>query len=270
MLLKLCASFQSHQWIQTELQSRNARFGSKLMIFLSCVPLKIDGWPWKTMGHLFYATSSFVHHFVATCELKLELRSGNAQIGAKIILTSATLTFCVDITSVNSNYSWKFHDDTTRGTLWKRCDRQMDGENCSWSCLVAVKNTVVKFKMRIPLLVRLLLYTEMALRFNELYCIAYQLGWEQILVASRDRGSAHITAWEVPPWRRPVHVLLPSYYWLAPVWGTQINGLDGYRLRLINWSLQTAGIMACPVPPPSLKHQQPARITYLHVTYSLY
>ena len=30
------------------------------------------------MGHLFYATSSFVHHLVAIGELKLELQSGNA------------------------------------------------------------------------------------------------------------------------------------------------------------------------------------------------
>ena len=43
--------------------------------------LKFDGWPCKTIGHLFYATSSFVHHFVAIGELKLELQSGNAQSG---------------------------------------------------------------------------------------------------------------------------------------------------------------------------------------------
>ena len=33
----------------------------------------------KTIGHLFYATSSFEHHFVAIGEFKLELQSGNAQ-----------------------------------------------------------------------------------------------------------------------------------------------------------------------------------------------
>ena len=32
--------------------------------------------------HLFYATSSFVHHFVAIGEFKLELQSGNAQSGS--------------------------------------------------------------------------------------------------------------------------------------------------------------------------------------------
>ena len=34
-----------------------------------------------------------------------------------------TLTFCMDITSVNDNNSWKFHDATMRET-WKRCDRR--------------------------------------------------------------------------------------------------------------------------------------------------
>ena len=31
--------------------------------FFSRVTLKFDGWPWKTIGHIFYTTSSFVHHF---------------------------------------------------------------------------------------------------------------------------------------------------------------------------------------------------------------
>ena len=41
-------------------------------------------WPWnlmddqKTIGHLLYATLSFLHHFVAIGEYKLELQSGNA------------------------------------------------------------------------------------------------------------------------------------------------------------------------------------------------
>ena len=36
----------------------------------------------KTTGHLFYATSSFVHHLVPIGEFKLELQSGNAQSGS--------------------------------------------------------------------------------------------------------------------------------------------------------------------------------------------
>ena len=37
----------------------------------------MDG-PEKTIGHLFYATWSFLHHFVAIGEFKLELQYGNA------------------------------------------------------------------------------------------------------------------------------------------------------------------------------------------------
>ena len=102
-----------------ELQSGNAQFGSKSMIFLAVWPwnltydlktrqiwgiwklrpayspempnlgqnrwsfvpcdLEIEGWPWKTIGHLFFAVSSFVQHFIAIGEFKLELQSGNAQ-----------------------------------------------------------------------------------------------------------------------------------------------------------------------------------------------
>ena len=51
--------------------------------FLECATLKFDGWPWKTMGHLVYFTSSFVHHFVPIGEFKLELQYGNAHFGSK-------------------------------------------------------------------------------------------------------------------------------------------------------------------------------------------
>ena len=39
--------------LKLKVQSGNAQFGSKLTIFLSRVTLKFDGWPWKTIGHLF-------------------------------------------------------------------------------------------------------------------------------------------------------------------------------------------------------------------------
>ena len=125
-------------------------------------------WSQLKIGHLFYATSSFVHLVIAICEFKLELQSGNAQFGLKSMIFLAvwprnltddlknhrasllcyfklcasfsspmwiqtgvspetaelgfdlcdlnlwplTLTFCIDITSVIGNHSWKFHDDT--------------------------------------------------------------------------------------------------------------------------------------------------------------
>ena len=49
---------------------------------LSRVTLKFDGWPYKTIGHLSFAVSSFVQHFIAIGEFKLELQSGNAQFGS--------------------------------------------------------------------------------------------------------------------------------------------------------------------------------------------
>ena len=180
-----------------ELQPRNTQFGSKLAIFLSRVTFKFDRWPRKSIGHIFYATlsfvhhliaigefklglhsrnsqfgsnlgcfvpcdlgiwqmtlknsyatSNFVHHYIIISEFKMELRSGNGEIGFWPLwlwhltsdldllhghhcdrdLWSLTLTFCMGITIVNGNNSWKFHNDTIMGTLWKRCDGQTDGQ----------------------------------------------------------------------------------------------------------------------------------------------
>ena len=77
--VKLCASFQIHWWIQTGFTVQKRSIRVEIGDILSCVTLKFDGWPWKTIGHLFYSTSSFVLHFVAIGEFKLELQSGNAQ-----------------------------------------------------------------------------------------------------------------------------------------------------------------------------------------------
>ena len=79
---QLCASFHSHQWIQTSYSPETPNLGQN-QFFLSRATLKFDRWPWKTIGHLSYATSSFVHHFVAIGEFKLVLQSGNAKFGLK-------------------------------------------------------------------------------------------------------------------------------------------------------------------------------------------
>ena len=165
---KLCASFHSHRWIQTKVTVRKRSIQVKIGDFLSRMTLKFDEWPWnrETIGHLFYATSSFMHHFVAIGEFKLELQSGNAQFGSKStifravwpwnlmddlenkrapllsnikhcasfhchmwiqtgvtvqkrlngVMTSVTLTFCMDITSADGNNSWKLCDDTMMET----------------------------------------------------------------------------------------------------------------------------------------------------------
>ena len=83
---KLCASFRSHWWIQTGVTVRKRPIWVKFNDILSRVTLKFRKWHWKTIGHLFYATSSFVHHFKAIGEFKLELQSGNAQFGSKSMI----------------------------------------------------------------------------------------------------------------------------------------------------------------------------------------
>ena len=85
-----------------ELQSGNAQFESELVSFSRVTFNKYDGWPRKPIGHLFYICqfkrcASFC---IAICDFKLELRSGNAQIGAKFVLTCVTLT--IDL------WSWPF------------------------------------------------------------------------------------------------------------------------------------------------------------------
>ena len=61
--VKLCESFQSFQWIQPGVTVPKRSIRIKIGDFLSPVNLRFDRWPWKTIGHPFYA-SSFVHHFI--------------------------------------------------------------------------------------------------------------------------------------------------------------------------------------------------------------
>ena len=93
--IKLCASFQSHQWIQTKVTVRKRSIRVKIGDLLSRVTFKLDGWPWKTIGHLFYVASSFIHHFITISEFKLKLQSGKAEFGSKsaIFLSHMTLKF---------------------------------------------------------------------------------------------------------------------------------------------------------------------------------
>ena len=85
---KLCAAFRTHWWIQTGVTVRKRPIWVKFDVFKSRVTLKFDGWPSKTIGHLFYATSSFVHHFIAIGEFKLELQSGNPQSGSNSAISA--------------------------------------------------------------------------------------------------------------------------------------------------------------------------------------
>ena len=82
--IKLCASFPSHRWIQTGVTVRQRSIRVKISDFLYCVTLKFEEWSWKTIGHLFYVASSFMHHFIAIGEFKLQ--SGNDQFGSKLAI----------------------------------------------------------------------------------------------------------------------------------------------------------------------------------------
>ena len=94
---KLCASFHSHQSIQTGVTVRKRLVWVKIDVFLSRETLKFNRWPWKTIGSLFSATTSFVYHFIAIGEFKLELQSGNEKFGSKsmifLILWNLTVDF---------------------------------------------------------------------------------------------------------------------------------------------------------------------------------
>ena len=123
----LCASFRSHWWIQwsksgifcplwpwnltddleqgksegfdsCDRPSNLAQIWVKIGNFLSRVTLKFD--IWKTIGHLFHIALSFVHHFIAIGEFKLELQSGNAQFGLK------SMFFCL-VWPWNLTWPWK-------------------------------------------------------------------------------------------------------------------------------------------------------------------
>ena len=72
--------------IKSRVTVRKHRIWVKIGNILSRATLKYDGWPWKPIMHLFYATSSFMHHFIAIGQFKLELQSGNAKLGSKSVI----------------------------------------------------------------------------------------------------------------------------------------------------------------------------------------
>ena len=97
--VKLCASFQIHWWCKTRATAWKHSSRVKIGDFLVLRDLEnwhmSNIWPWKTIGHLSYAASIFMYHFIANGEFKLELQSGNAQFGSKstIFFSRVTLEF---------------------------------------------------------------------------------------------------------------------------------------------------------------------------------
>ena len=93
---KLCVSFRTHWWIQIWVTVRKHLIWVKIDNFLSRVTSKLDRWPWKTKGHLFYDTLSFVHHFMPSV-------NSNLNNGPEML---------------NSGQNWPFFEPCHLENLW--------------------------------------------------------------------------------------------------------------------------------------------------------
>ena len=135
--IKLCASFQSHCWIQIGDTVWKSPIWVKRGNFF--VPCDLEIW-WMTLkkiGHLFYTRLSYVHHPKAIGEIKLGLPSGNAQFGSKFFCpvwpwslmddlekqknTSSMLlqALCI-IWNALVNSNWSYSPETTNlGLNWR-------------------------------------------------------------------------------------------------------------------------------------------------------
>ena len=109
---ELCVSFHSHSWYKIGVIVLKRSNRSQIMAFRPMGPCYLTDDLIKTIGHLFYTTSSFEHHFVAICEFKLELRPGNAPNWGNVCFNLCDLPWCLtsdlcmNITAVNDNYDW--------------------------------------------------------------------------------------------------------------------------------------------------------------------
>ena len=136
--------FKSICKFKLESQSGNTQFGSKSAIFLSRVTLKFYRWLWKTTGHLFYTPSSFVHLFHAMGEFKLELQSGNTQVGSKSVI------FCLV-------WPWNFMDDLEKQQDTLSIQHQTLGiiskpwVNSNWSYSLETRFKIGDFLSRVTL-----------------------------------------------------------------------------------------------------------------------
>ena len=76
------------------------------MDFSAHVTLKFDGWPQKRIGHPFFTTSSFVHHYKSISELKPELQ----QTPQKLLGFYRTEEeFWPDFTDIKHDYTQEFN-----------------------------------------------------------------------------------------------------------------------------------------------------------------
>ena len=135
---KLCASFRCHWWNETGVTVRKRPIWVKIVDFLAV-------WPWNLTDDLEKQQGTSPKQHQAFCIISSSYVNSNWSYGPEtaklgfdrcdLDLWPLTLTFCMDITFVIGDNSWKFPDDTMMGTWWKRCDRrtdwQTDGPNHS-------------------------------------------------------------------------------------------------------------------------------------------
>ena len=114
-----------------EVKSGNTQLRSKVTTFVPC-DLTFDRCLWQ-IWHLFYGTWSFVHHSEAIWN---SIRAGvivrKCPDRGKICFVLSgfdlwPLTFFIEITFANGNYSWKRYDVTVTRTLLYGCDGWKDG-----------------------------------------------------------------------------------------------------------------------------------------------
>ena len=120
---------------------------TSLRILFGCLTLKSDEWPWKTIKHVFYAHQTFVHHFIAIFEFKLDMLSGNVKIWTIFFFTLMTLNFAwtllLSIVITPENFMMiQWQKQYLKGVT----DRHTDGQWHPLSCLVTVKRMIMNDK----------------------------------------------------------------------------------------------------------------------------
>ena len=114
--VKLSASFQSHRWIKSGVTVRKRPIWVKIDDFFQ--PCDLEIWRMTLNNFMSIQTEVTVWKWLSWVLTFVNLTCR---------LWPLTLTYCMDITSVNVNNCWKFQDDTMTGTLSKRCDGWADG-----------------------------------------------------------------------------------------------------------------------------------------------
>ena len=121
---KLCASFRSHWWIQKGVKSPETPNSGQIRRFLVPCDLAIWWMPLKNnrapLQCYFKLCSSFHSHWwiqtgVTVRKHPIWVKFDDFFYLCDLDLWPLTLTFCMDVTFVIGNNSWKFCDDTMMG-----------------------------------------------------------------------------------------------------------------------------------------------------------